>query len=193
MVGRLVEVEHVVALDAELVLIHAGHDLAVLPLEVACDRYRERGHEFRRDRAQHVHRLVEGVEGRGRAVVHRVPERGHVVAHAPGRVDPVVAVRNHDVGQETLHVLVQSAEDRPEHVHGEAEPREVDADRAGAPLPARSYVRGDGLHHDIPRHPLREYLVAVLVDYDQAGVNPLRQPLVRLRASYPEHKISLVD
>ena len=37
-VGRLLEVEHVVALDAELVLVHVRHDLAVLQLEVAGDQ-----------------------------------------------------------------------------------------------------------------------------------------------------------
>ena len=73
-VGLLLEVEHVVALHTKLVLVHVQHDLAVLSLEVAGDRYRERGLALRRLRAQHVRRFVAQVDSRDRPVARPVPE-----------------------------------------------------------------------------------------------------------------------
>lgn len=195
----LLDMEEVMALDTEFLLVRGRDDLVVAHFEPAGDGDRERADAERRLRPEHVHRLVQRRRLRDRAVLGDVPERARRRGHAPGRVGPVVPVRDRERVHESSDVLVQRVEHGPERLDREPEPCEVHADRPLPLLVPRLVLlvpnaAWDRLHDDVLGQPLREDPVSILAHDDDIRVHPLlRQLHVRFRRPDPEHEVGQLE
>ena len=194
MVGHLLNVEHVVNLDAELVLGTGRDQLpASYPALVGdgdCDGARS-------DRAvarDQLHGLVQ-LEGVLVDLVRvHVDETARAPGHAPGRVEPVVPFGDRDAVHDRGVGHLQRLEDGPERGLGKANSREVVAD---PPLgPTVGHPRG--LVQDVVGDPLEDHVLARPLAQDPAGALHhdvgvalgRARLLVRLDAPEPQHEVA---